>query len=81
VFSSSRNGTGGINGTVFVATTRNSAGNLLPGPGLGASFFGSTSSYGSRPGFGIAYNSCWINPAKGPLSYKILSFHEVPLPN
>jgi hypothetical protein len=69
-------GTGGINGAVFVAQTRDAAGNLLPT--LQASF---TTSGGSALGSGIAYNSCWVKTAQGPLTYKVLSFHEIPLPN
>jgi hypothetical protein len=83
VFSSSQNGSGGINGAVLVAKTRNTAGNLLPGTALGSAFFGSKTNYGSHPGFGINYNSCWVNSANGPvpLNYEVLSFREVPLPN
>jgi hypothetical protein len=76
VFTSNQTGTGGFTGAVFVAKTRDSAGNLLGS--LGRASFTST---GNHPGFGITYNSCWVNSAKGPLSYKILSFREVPLPN
>ena len=84
VFSSSRNGSGGINGSVFVAKTRDGSGNLLPV--LGSAFFGSVTSYGSTPGFGINYSSCAgqspLGPsALGPLSYKVLSFREIPLTN
>ncbi len=84
VFSSSKNGTGGINGAVFVAKTRDGSGNLLPT--LGSAFFGSLTSYGSNPGFGINYRSCagqspLGQSALGPLSYKVLSFHEIPLTN
>lgn len=80
VFSSSQNGTGGINGAVVVAKTKNSAGNLLPT--LGAPFFGSQTSFGSTPGFGIVYSSCAGQSATGqravgPLTYKVLSFHEI----
>jgi hypothetical protein len=68
-------GTGGIVGSVFVAQTRNSAGNLLPN--LAASF---TEQFGGAPsGAGISYNSCAVKSAQGPLSYKVLSFHEIPL--
>lgn len=81
VFSSSKNGIGGVNGAVLVAKTRDATGNLLPGTALGSAFYGSQTSFGSNPGFGISYNSCMVNSAKGPLSYKVLSFHEVPLPN
>jgi len=88
IFESNRNGTGGIVGTVFVAQTRDASGNLLPGPLLGSACFGSVSAcggfgsgYGANPGFGVNYNSCTIGSAKGPLTYKILSFHEIPLPD
>jgi hypothetical protein len=80
IVSSSKNGVGGINGSVFVAKTRDAAGNIL-NPTLGAAFFGSQTSYGSNPGYGINYNSCWLRAAQGPLSYKVISFHEIPLPN
>ncbi len=68
-------GSGGITGAVFVAQTRN-AGNLLPS--LHASFGPSS---GSDPGNGITYNSCSVRTAQGPLMYKVLSFHEIALPN
>jgi hypothetical protein len=80
---------GGITGTVFVAQTRDSAGNLLPA--MGQSCFGTVSScgthghhgggYGYNPGKGISYSSASISSAQGPLTYKVLSFHEIPLPN
>ena len=69
-------GTGGIYGTVFVAQTRDSSGNLLPS--LQATFGPSS---GSDPGNGILYSSCSVNLAQGPITYKVLSFHEIPLPN
>jgi hypothetical protein len=81
IFSSSKNGTGGLQGAVLVAKTRDGAGNLLPGPTLGPAFFGTQTSYGSSPGFGILYNSCVTQSAQGPLTYKVLSFHEIPLAN
>jgi hypothetical protein len=97
VFSSNGSGSGGIVGTVFVAQTHDSSGNLLPGISLGSGCSGSDSAcgvlgfgsghhgfgsgYGSNPGFGVSYNSCIVSSAKGPLTYKILSFHEIPLPN
>lgn len=77
-------GTGGITGSLFVAQTRNSSGNFLPN--LAASFveqFG-----GAATGAGIGYDSCWIQGplnssplaagAYGPVTYKVLSFHEIP---
>jgi len=85
VYSSSLNGSGGIMGAVLMAKTRDSSGNLLPGNSLGAACFGSQSSctgfgggYGSNPGFGIIYNSCSVSSAQGPLTYKVLSFREIP---
>lgn len=79
VFSSSKNGTGGFAGAVLVAKTRDSSGNLLPDSGgLGPAFFGTLTSYGTNPGTGITYNSCSIKQAQGPLTYKVLSFHEIP---
>ncbi len=79
IFSASKNGSGGFNGAVFVAQTRDSSGNLLSGTSLGPAFFGSQTSYGSTPGFGINYSSCTVQSAQGPLMYKVLSFHEIPL--
>jgi hypothetical protein len=76
VFTSNQTGAGGFTGAVFLAKTRDTAGNLLGT--LGSASFTSISNH---PGFGITYNSCWVNSAKGPLSYKVLSFREVPLPN
>src|ERR1700751_702371 len=87
-FVSTRGGTGGFDGAVFMAKTRDSSGNLLPS--LGATSFSQTGSHGNF-GRGINYNSCWIsgNPASpvtlgvqgplvyGPLSYKVLSFREI----
>jgi len=81
VFSSSKNGNGVINGALFIAKTRDASNNLLPGTALGQAFYGSQISFGSNPGYGINYNSCVVNSAKGPLSYKVISFREVPLPN
>ena len=78
IFNSSKSGSGGFAGAVFVAKTRDGSGNLLPGPGLGSAFFGAQTSYGSNPGTGITYNSCWIKSAQGPLTYKVLSFREIP---
>ena len=77
-FVSTRNGTGEIDGAVFIAKTRDAAGNLLGS--LGASSFSQTGS-GSNQGQGIRYNSCWIRSAVGPIKYKVISFREIPLAN
>jgi hypothetical protein len=63
---------GGINGSVFVAQTRNSSGALLPN--LAASF----TDGGGPPGAGIGYNSCVVRSASGPITYKVISYHEIP---
>jgi hypothetical protein len=88
IYSASKNGAGGVIGAVLVAKTRDSSGNLLPGNSLGSACFGSQNtctgsggSFGSSPGFGIIYNSCSVQTAQGPLSYKVLSFREIPLVN
>jgi hypothetical protein len=83
-FVSTKSGTGGIDGAVFIAKTRDGVGALLPT--LGASSFSQTGTGSS--GRGINYNSCWINNrfvngnwvspgAKGPLTYQVLSFREI----
>jgi hypothetical protein len=73
-------GLGGINGAVLVAKTRDASGNLLAT--LGPASFSGTASGGHRSSAqgGIVYNSCWVNSAgaQAPLTYKILSFHEIP---
>jgi hypothetical protein len=73
-------GIGGIYGAVLVANTRDASGNLLPV--LGPAFFSGVSSGGHRSLAlgGIIYNSCNVNSAgaQAPLTYKILSFREIP---
>ena len=78
IFSSSLSGLGGITGAVVVAKTRDNSGNVLTTTTLGNSFFGSLTSFGSNPGIGIIYSSCWVKTAQGPLTYKVLSFREIP---
>jgi hypothetical protein len=67
-------GSGQFNGSIIVAKTRDAAGNLLPGPNLGASsvYFNSTTG-----GAGIYYNSCYLIQALAPINYQILSFREI----
>ena len=66
------NGTGGVlRGVIFVAQTRDTFGNLLAS--LGPSSF----SYGNNGG-GFNFSSCWINNAVPTVTYKTLSFHEIP---
>jgi hypothetical protein len=80
-FVSTRGGTGGIDGAVFIAQTRDTAGNLLAS--LGASSFSQTGPGGtsSNVGRGINYNSCLARAAEGPISYKVIAFKEIPLAN
>jgi hypothetical protein len=80
-FVSTKGGTDGIDGAVFIAKTRDAGGNLLGN--LGASSFNQTGPGGvnSNVGRGINYNSCFARAAEGPISYKVLAFKEIPLPN
>jgi len=77
-FVSTRGGTGGIDGAVFIAQTRDTAGNLLTS--LGPSSFSQTGT-GLDVGRGINYNSCFARAAQGPISYKVIAFKEIPLAN
>jgi hypothetical protein len=77
-FVSTRGGTGEIDGAMLIAKTRDASGNLLAS--LGASSFSQTGS-GSNQGLGIRYNSCLVRSAVGPITYKVVSFREIPLPN
>ena len=69
-------GTGQFNGAVFLATTVDGSGNPLPpGSPLGSPSFDFTTGSGS---YGIYYSSCWVKYAQTPMTYKVLSFHEIP---
>jgi hypothetical protein len=70
VFVSNQNGTGQINGAVFVANTRDAAGNLLTN--LGAASFSQTGG-----GYGIRYSSYWMKATQSLLPYQVLSFREI----
>jgi hypothetical protein len=72
IFTSSKMGVGVINGTVFVAQTRDSTGTLLPDPNLGQSSFTQTGG-----GNGIRYSSNWVNTTQALLPYGVLSFREI----
>lgn len=69
-------GTGGgnnsYNGAVFVAQTRDAAGNLLNN--LGAPTF----DWSGGGGNGISYNSCAISNATNNQTYRVLSFRDIP---
>lgn len=66
-------------GAVLVAQTLDSSGNLLPGPNPGSASFWDAPPSGSV-GAGIIYSCKAIQAAEAPLSYKVLSFHEIPQP-
>jgi hypothetical protein len=73
-FVSTKSGNGQINGAMLIAQTRDLAGNPLAT--LGAASFSQTGS-GTNLGQGINYNSCLVQSAMGPITYKILSFREI----
>jgi len=77
-FVSTKAGIGGIDGAMFIAKTRDSSGNLLAT--LGSASFSQTGSGGSL-GSGINFNSCIAQSAQGPITYKVISFKEIPLTN
>jgi hypothetical protein len=71
VFDGSQHGSGGqINGTVLVANTRDSSGNLLTS--LGATSFNLAGG-----GQGIHYSSQSVASAEAPITYQVLSFREI----
>lgn len=76
VIYSYQGGVGTINGALFLATTVDSSGNPLPASSsLGSPYFHFTSGAG---GYGVTYSSCAVQLAQPALTYKILSFHEIP---
>ena len=77
-FVSTKGGAGQIDGAMFIAKTRDASNNLLAT--LGAASFSQTGG-GPNLGTGINFNSCIAQAAEGPLTYKILSFKEIALPN
>jgi len=66
---------GEIDGAILVAKTRDSSGNLLPA--LGPASFTSDLNGG---GLGIYYNSCLIKAAQKPLTFQVLSYHQLSQP-
>ena len=71
-FNGSGGGSNEFDGAILVATTRDASGNLLSA--LGTSSFDISGGGGN----GVYYNSCWINNAQSPPTYKMLSFREIP---
>lgn len=78
IVTGSHGGNGKIDGAMVVAKSRDSSGVVLPGPGLGAS---SVSMAPGMGGYGIHYNTCWINSALTPTKLRVLSFRELVSPN
>jgi hypothetical protein len=64
-------GNGEFDGAIFVATTRDAAGNQLNNYGM------VNYDITGGGGNGIYYNSCWIKQAQRPPAYKVLSFREI----
>jgi len=72
----SENGAGGtFSGATLIAQTLDSSGNLLAGPHPGPATFNDT--LAGSVGRGFIYNCGWIQRAQAPLTYKVLSFHEI----
>jgi len=71
-FLGSGGGNNEFDGAIMVATIKDASGNLLPS--LGASSFDISGGGGN----GVYYNSCWINSAQSPPTYKMLSYREIP---
>jgi hypothetical protein len=63
---STGSGGGGFFGAVLVANTQDPSGNFGP------------ASWVTSGGATIKYSSCWVNTVQQPISYKILSFREIP---
>jgi len=71
-FLGSGGGNNEFDGAIMVATIKDASGNLLPS--LGSSSFDISGGGGN----GVYYNSCWINSAQSPPTYKMLSYREIP---
>jgi hypothetical protein len=74
----SQNGAGGtFKGATLIARTLDSLGNPLPGTNPpGPATFNDSPPTGNV-GRGFVYNCGWIQQAQAPLTYKVLSFHEI----
>ncbi len=77
-FISTKGGVGEIDGAVFIAKTRDASGTELAS--LGAASFSQTGSGApsSNLGKGLYFNSCLAQAAQGPITYKVISFKEIP---
>jgi len=68
---STLNGAGTINGAVLVAKVLADDGTPLAALGQ--------ATWQQNFGGGINYSSCWINSVQRPVTYKVLSFREIPV--
>ncbi len=70
-FTGSGGGNQEFDGAIFVASIKDSSGNVLSQLGnVGFDISGGG-------GNGVYYNSCWINSAQPTLTYTLLSFREL----
>ncbi|MGA2419674.1 MAG: hypothetical protein ABSG69_06280 [Candidatus Acidiferrum sp.] len=74
----SMSATGSFFGAVVVAKTLDDSGNPTLGTTLGASSVAMTGGPVGSSGNSIYYSSCWINYVQSPITYKVLSFREIP---
>jgi hypothetical protein len=73
-FVSTKHGLGQFQGAMLIAQTRDINLNILTN--FGPASFSQTGTTSS--GYGVYYSSCWINYVQPQLSYKVLSFREIP---
>jgi hypothetical protein len=74
-------GSGEIEGALFIATTRDSSGAVLPTNGSGTpdSGLGQATFEAATGGLnGVLYSNCWIKAVLPLSNYRVLSFREVP---
>lgn len=73
---SHQGGTGQFIGAMLLATTVDGSNNPLPPASpLGSPSFNFTPGAGSD---GVYFSSCWVKYVQPPVTYKVLSFHEIP---
>lgn len=70
---------GEFDGAMFVAKTRDSSGTVLGTLGSPqVNWNNGSTGAGASIGYGVFYDSCWINYAWTALPYQVLSFREIP---